>query len=88
MVYLTSPSVKHAYFGLAPRIRPRPLPYLLFPIQYSLNMLAFGAIYSMAQQPLVSQGLLIIETSRSHSDTPRSVGLLWTTDQADAETST
>jgi hypothetical protein len=34
----------------------------------------------MAQQPLVGQGLLIIEASRSHSDTPHSVGLLWTSD--------
>jgi hypothetical protein len=32
----------------------------------------------MAQQPLVGQDLLIIEASRSHSDTPHSVGLLWT----------
>jgi len=39
----------------------------------------------MAQQPLVGQGLLIIEVSRSHSDTPHSVGLLWTSDQPDAE---
>jgi hypothetical protein len=31
----------------------------------------------MAQQPLVGQGLLIIEASRSHSDTPHSVGLFW-----------
>jgi hypothetical protein len=43
----------------------------------------------MAQQPLVGQGLIIIiEASRSHSDTPHSVGLLWTSDQPDAETST
>ena len=42
----------------------------------------------MAQQPLVGQGLLIIEDSRSHSDTPHSLGLLWTSDQLDAETST
>jgi len=41
----------------------------------------------MAQHPLVGQGLLIIEPSRSHSDTPQSVGLLWTSDQPDAETS-
>ena len=33
--------------------------------------------------PLVGQGLLINETSRSHS-----VGLLWTSDQPDAENST
>jgi hypothetical protein len=33
-------------------------------------------------------GLLIYEASRSHSGTPHSVGLLWTSDQPDAETST
>ena len=33
------------------------------------------AFLSMAQQPLVGQGLLIIEASRSHSVTPHSVGL-------------
>jgi len=38
--------------------------------------------------PLVGQGLLIIENSRSHSDTLHSVGLLWTSDQPVAETST
>jgi hypothetical protein len=38
----------------------------------------------MAQQPPVGQGLLIIEPSRSHSDTPHSVGMLWANDQPDA----
>jgi hypothetical protein len=38
----------------------------------------------MAKQPLVSQEL-IIEASRSHSDTSHSIGLLWTTDQPDAK---
>jgi hypothetical protein len=47
-----------------------------------------GFFHPLAQQPLLGQGLVIIETSRSHSDTPRSVGLLWTSDQLDAETST
>jgi hypothetical protein len=42
----------------------------------------------MAQQPLVGQGLFIMEASQSHSDTPRSVGLLWTSDQPDSQTST
>jgi len=42
----------------------------------------------MAQQPPVGQGFLIIEASRSHSDAPHSVRLLWTSDQTDAETST
>jgi hypothetical protein len=32
--------------------------------------------FPVAQQHLVGQGLLIIEASRSHSDTPHSVGLL------------
>ena len=41
----------------------------------------------MAQMPLVGQGL-IIEASRSHSDTSHSVGLLWTSDQPYADTST
>jgi hypothetical protein len=39
----------------------------------------------MAQQPLVGQGLLIIQISRSHSDTPQSEGLLWMRDQPDAD---
>jgi len=41
----------------------------------------------MAQQPQVGQGLLIIEASGSHSDTPHSVGLLWTSDRPVAEIS-
>ena len=41
--------------------------------------------FTMEQQPLVGQSLLIIEDSWSHSDTPHSVGLLWTSDQPDAE---
>jgi len=36
----------------------------------------------------VGQGLLIIEASRSHSDTPHSVGLLLTCDRPVVETST
>jgi hypothetical protein len=35
----------------------------------------------MAQQTLVGQGHLIIKASKSHSDTPQPVGLLWTSDQ-------
>jgi hypothetical protein len=31
---------------------------------------------TMVQQLIVNQGLLIIETSRSHSDTPHTVGFL------------
>jgi hypothetical protein len=43
--------------------------------------------FSMAQQHLVGEGL-VVEASRSYSDTPHSVGLLWTRDQPVAETST
>jgi len=45
-------------------------------------------VFSLAQQPPVCQDLVIIQASRSHSDTPQSVGLLWTSDQPDAETCT
>jgi hypothetical protein len=41
----------------------------------------------MVQTPLRGQGFLIIEASRSHSDIPHSMGLLWTGDEPDAETS-
>jgi hypothetical protein len=44
--------------------------------------------FSMAQQPLVAQDLLIAVASRSYPETPHLVGLLWMTDQPDAETST
>jgi len=37
---------------------------------------------------VVSQNRLTIEVLRSNSDTPHSVGLPWTSDQSDAETST
>ena len=42
----------------------------------------------MVRQLLVGQGLLLIEASQSHSDTPHSIGLLWTRDQPDAKTAT
>jgi len=44
--------------------------------------------FTMVQQPPVGQGLLTVEASRSHSDTLHLVGLLWTSDQPEAETST
>ena len=37
----------------------------------------------MAQEPLVDSGLLIIESSRSHSETPQLIGFLWMSDQPD-----
>jgi len=42
----------------------------------------------MVQQTLVGQVVLVKEASRSHSDTPNLVGLLWKSDQSYAETST
>ena len=36
----------------------------------------------------VGLGFLIVKVSTSHSDTPHSVGLLWTSDRPVAETST
>ena len=39
------------------------------------------------RQPLVGQGLLIIEARRSHLDTALSVGLPWASDQPDVDTS-
>jgi len=44
--------------------------------------------FLMAQQPLVGQGLLIVEGLQLQSYAARSVGLLWTSDQPDTETST
>ena len=44
--------------------------------------------FTMAQQPQVSQGLLVVDASQSHSDKPHSVVLLWKSDQPHAETST
>ena len=42
----------------------------------------------VARQSLLGKGLHIVEASRSPSDTPNSVGFLWTSDQADVKTST
>jgi len=42
----------------------------------------------MQKQPQVGHGLLIIEASRSHSDTRHSIELLWASDQPDAEAPT
>jgi hypothetical protein len=42
----------------------------------------------LAQQPLLGQDLYTVKISRSHSDTPHSLGLLWISNQLVAETST
>ena len=66
-------------------IGPRIFPSICLPIHPTI--LVYRHFFPMAQQPLMCQNL-IIEASRSHSDTPQSVGHLWTGDQPDAETST
>jgi len=38
--------------------------------------------FPMAQESLVGQGPLIFEAAQSHSDTPHSVGVFWTSDQS------
>ena len=45
----------------------------------------FYVLFFMVREPLVGQGLLIIEASGSHTDTPHSVGLLWTSDRPVAD---
>ena len=44
--------------------------------------------FYLVQQPPVGQSLFIHEVSRSHNEAPQSVGLLWTGDQPDRESST
>jgi hypothetical protein len=46
-----------------------------------------GVFSPMAQQHLVSRDILIVEASRSRSDTPHTIGFLWTRDQSDEEIS-
>jgi GH43 family beta-xylosidase len=45
-------------------------------------------IFFVVQQPLLAQGILFISASRSHTDTPHSVGVLWTSDKPEAENHT
>ena len=52
----------------------------------------FGFVVTMAQQPSPPQWVTASSFTRfldhTHSDTPHAEGLLWTSDQVDAETST
>ena len=47
----------------------------------------YSFFFFLAQQPPVDQGNLNLEASRSHSDAPHSVELLWMSDQLVAEIS-
>jgi len=52
------------------------------------NIHTHTQFFFVALQPNAGHGLLILEVSRTHDDTPQSVGLLWKSDQLVAETST
>jgi hypothetical protein len=56
-------------------------------IHYVRNLGNSFFIFRVLTAPM-GLGLLIFKVSRSHSDTPHSVGLLWKSDQPDVETST
>jgi hypothetical protein len=59
------------------------------PMKISLPFYLFIFCFVLEQQPPpVGQSLLIHEVSRSHKSRPTMVGLLWTSDQPVAETST
>ena len=60
----------------------------LFIIPFTVMLFSNLPSPPTAQQPPVGQGFLIIEVSRSHSDTPHSVELLPKSDQPDAVAST
>jgi hypothetical protein len=51
---------------------------LPFEVWDNLSYAEYLIFFPIVQQPIVGQGLLMTEASRSHSDTPHSVGLLWT----------
>ena len=62
--------------------------YVASEIGASLKILLCVQRFFLTQQLPVDQVLLIIESTQSHPDTPHSIGLLWTSDQSVAETST
>jgi len=52
-------------------------------------MSVFFFFFAAALQPNAGHGLLILEVFKiTHNDAPQTVGLLWTSDQLVAETST
>ena len=62
-------------------------PFSLFIYHASFVVLNFFFL-SWQDSPPLGHGLSIVEDSRSYSDTPHSVGPLWTSEQANAETCT
>ena len=72
--------------GMARQIMQRGLPSWLL-CSCVLSFISYPPPL-MPKQPLVGQGLLIIEASRSHSGTPHLVEFLWTSGPHDAATLT
>jgi hypothetical protein len=62
--------------------------FVLFFLLLLLRFLFLLVLFNLVQQFPLGQDILIIEDSRSQSDTPQSVRLLCTGDRPDAETST
>jgi hypothetical protein len=50
-------------------------------------MILLNIYFPVALRPNAGHGLLVLEVSRSHNDAPQTVGLLWTSDHFDEETS-
>ena len=61
--------------------------HFIRPIRTSLYVVTQLFLLHAVKAP-VDQGVLGADTSRPHSETPQSAGLLWTSDRPDAETST
>jgi len=57
-------------------------------VRICVSSCSLTIFFIITQQPSVVKDLLITEDSRSHPNTPHLVGLLWTSDQLVAETST
>ena len=62
------------------------LQLLLYEVRILTNRTSY--FFFHGSTALVDQGLLAVVVSGSHSNTPHSVGLLWTSDRPVAETST
>ena len=85
-------------FRIVPQIIPRPLlsTSLQFIFSQSPCCHPAGAACRLFALPINKyrfvfpkhNSLLIIQTTWSHSDTPHTLGILWTSDQPDAQTST
>jgi hypothetical protein len=84
----TQSRTRHSLF------RKRPINSMIFnvkiqKVKYSPEKIAFEYKNSPhGSKSLVGQGLLIAKASRSRSDTPHTVGLLWTGDQPDTDSCT